>query len=193
MPLSAWQGLTDAPGEAEGLGPLDADTCRDLATRLAAGQSTKWCLTITDADGRATAHACSRASPPTRRRDTQAQTAAWLRSLTLHWLERGTCSHRRQGKAYRPGPRLGHLVKIRHRTCTYLTCRRPAVACDVDHTKPYDQGGLTCECNLAPTCRRHHKCKQAAGWQLTQPQPGLLTWTTPSGRSYSVQPDSYPI
>jgi hypothetical protein len=28
--------------------------------------------------------------------------------------------------------------------------------------------GLTCECNLAPRCGHHHRCKQADGWQLTQ-------------------------
>jgi hypothetical protein len=191
MPLSAWQGLTDAPGEAESLGPLDAATCRDLAARLSAGQDTKWCLTVTDPDGHAVGHACDRASPPGA--NSPAATAAWLRSLTIHWLESGTCSHPRRGKAYRPGPQLAHLVKIRNQTCTYPTCRRPATTCDLDHTVPYNRGGLTCECNLAPACRRHHKVKQGPGWQLTQPQPGILTWTTPSGRSYTVGPAILPV
>jgi hypothetical protein len=39
-----------------------------------------------------------------------------------------------------------------------------------------------------PLCRFHHRCKQAQGWRLTQPQPGLLIWTAPHGRSYTVKP-----
>ena len=51
---------------------------------------------------------------------------------------------------------------------------------------PYDQGGKTCLCNLAPLCRRHHRAKQARGWALKQVSPGVLAWTTPSGRHYVV-------
>ena len=36
LPASTWLGLADLPGEAAGLGPLDAWTSRDLAARLAA-------------------------------------------------------------------------------------------------------------------------------------------------------------
>ncbi|HSZ48699.1 MAG TPA: HNH endonuclease signature motif containing protein, partial [Streptosporangiaceae bacterium] len=66
-----------------------------------------------------------------------------------------------------------------------------AARCDLDHTTPYDRGGLTCECNLAPLCRHHHRCKQADGWQLTQPRPGQMTWRTPSGRTYHTTGDPY--
>jgi len=30
------------------------------------------------------------------------------------------------------------------------------------------------------------------GWALTQTQPGHMTWTTPSGRTYTTGPTSYP-
>ena len=56
----------------------------------------------------------------------------------------------------------------------------------------YHRGGRTCLCNLAPLCRTHHQAKQAHGWHLDQPQPGTLTWTTPSGRRYIVTATSYP-
>jgi hypothetical protein len=46
--------------------------------------------------------------------------------------------------------------------------------------------------NLAPLCRRHHQAKQTRGWTLEQPQPGVLVWTTPSGRSYTTCPTTYP-
>ncbi len=184
MPLSAWAGWTDSPGEIAGLGPADADTCRDLAARLAASPATRWCLTLTDSDGVAAGHACATSGP-------SKDPPAWLRSLKISWLERGACAHRRQSRGYRPSPRLAHLTQIRQRTCASPGCRRPAEACDLDHTVPYHQGGRTCECNLGPLCRRHHQCKQAPGWRLAQPQPGYLVWTAPHGRSYTVTPGRY--
>jgi hypothetical protein len=43
----------------------------------------------------------------------------------------------------------------------------------------------------APLCRHHHRCKQAEGWQLTQPEPGVLVWRTPAGRNYATTPTEY--
>jgi hypothetical protein len=62
----------------------------------------------------------------------------------------------------------------------------------MDHTIPFGQGGRSCECNAAPLCRFHHKLKQADGWELTQPVPGTLVWTAPSGWKYPVAPDAHP-
>jgi hypothetical protein len=39
-------------------------------------------------------------------------------------------------------------------------------------------------------CRFHHQLKQRRGWQLTQTS-GVFTWTTPTGRSYTTEPDSH--
>lgn len=75
--------------------------------------------------------------------------AAWLSSLKVQWLECGDCGHRRQGQAYRPSRTLRHLIQIRHRTCAHPGCRRPAEDCDLGHTIPYQDGGRTCECNMA--------------------------------------------
>jgi hypothetical protein len=41
-------------------------------------------------------------------------------------------------------------------------------------------------------CRRHHQAKQTECWQLDQPEPGVLVWRLPHGRSYRVEPDCYP-
>ncbi len=209
VPLATWFGSSDAPGEAAGLGPVDADTCRDLASRLAAGPGAKWCVTLTDADGRAAAHACARTGPertgpertgpdeqPSARGSPESSRAAtgleWLASLKFEWLERGDCGHSREVQSYRPGRSLRHLIQIRQRTCAHPGCRRPAEDCDLDHTIPYQDGGRTCECNASPFCRRDHKIKQAQGWHVTQPEPGTLIWTTPHGRSYVVRPGRYP-
>ena len=189
MPASAWLGLSDNPGEAGRYGPLDAPTCRDLAAALAARPATRWCITLVDPHGRAVAHGCARAGPgPPGAGDP----IAWLATVKITPLETGTCTHPRQSAGYPPAPTLRHLIKIRDRRCGYPGCRRPAQRCDDDHTTPHDQGGRTCECNLYPLCRHHHRCKQAPGWHLTQPRPGQLTWTLPNGRTYTPQPEPYP-
>jgi hypothetical protein len=194
MPASSWFGSSGAPGEVAGFGPVDADTCRDLGTRLAGDPGTQWCLTLTDENGRAVAHGCAHCPPAARSGSPPDTTGppAWLASVQIQWLERDPCGHTRRTDSYRPSKALHHLIEIRHRTCGFPGCRRPARRCDADHTVPFDQDGATCECNLAPLCRYHHRCKQAQGWRLTQPEPGALIWTAPHGRSYAVQPGLYP-
>ena len=46
--------------------------------------------------------------------------------------------------------------------------------------------------NLAPLRRTHHQAKQAHGWNPDQPRPGVLTWTTPTGRTYTTRATTYP-
>ncbi len=116
---------------------------------------------------------------------------AWLAGIKIRWLETGACGHARETVAYQPSPVLRHLVKTRDRTCSFPGCRWAARRCDDDHTMPFDQGGRTCECNLAPLCRRHHAAKQAPGWHLRQSQPGHLIWALPSGRTRTVTPRTY--
>ncbi len=106
-------------------------------------------------------------------------------------IARGHCDHARAEAGYRPSRALQHLVKVRNARCTAPGCGRPASRCDLDHTVAWDQGGLTCECDLAPLCRHHHRCKQSQGWKLEQPSPGVLVWSTPAGRSYSTTPTGY--
>jgi hypothetical protein len=118
---------------------------------------------------------------------------AWLAAIDIQALATGDCSHERESAGYRPSPSLRHLIQIRDITCTHKGCRRPATEGDLDHSVPYDQGGRTCECNLGPPCRRHHKAKQAPGWKLEQPRPGTYIWTTPSGRTYTTRPGRYPV
>jgi hypothetical protein len=33
--------------------------------------------------------------------------------------------------------------------------------------------------------------KQAEGWRLEQPEPGVLVWHTPAGRTYTTAPTQY--
>jgi hypothetical protein len=91
-----------------------------------------------------------------------------------------------------PATRRGRMTGTATRRWppTSRTCGAQAVHCDLDHTIAYP-AGITCQCDLAPACRRHHRCKQAPGWQLTQPEPGVMRWTTPAGRSHTTTPTVY--
>jgi Domain of unknown function (DUF222) len=189
--LSTLVGRSGAPGEAAGFGLLDADDARDLVTAAARHPATRWCITALHPDGTAAAHGCvvGRGRPPplgTEPRD-------YLASLRIRLapIARGRCNHERAEPGYRPSRTLQHLIKVRNARCTAPGCNRPAARCDLDHTVAWDQGGITCECGLAPLCRHHHRCKQAEGWQLEQPEPGVLVWRTPAGRSYAVAPTEY--
>jgi Domain of unknown function (DUF222) len=217
MPLAAWLGWTQAPGDVPGYGPLDAGDSRTLAGQLAASPASRWCLTLTGAGGHPVAHACARhgpggpgpsgappppapapaipgprASPGPRPPATPATPVPdWLRGLTFTTLQTGTCTHPRESRGYQPSPALRHLIQIRNPACTGPGCRRPATRCDLDHVTPYGHGGKTCECNLHPACRHNHHTKQTPGWTLTQPQPGTLIWTTPGNRTHTTTPAEY--
>jgi len=102
----------------------------------------------------------------------------------------GGCAHTTASAAYRPPPRIRDYITARDLTCRYPYCGQPAWRGDLDHTRPWHTGGLTCSCNLGPLCRSHHILKQLPGWTLTQPQPGIFQWTTPAGRAYLVGPDA---
>ncbi|HEV2241196.1 MAG TPA: DUF222 domain-containing protein [Streptosporangiaceae bacterium] len=187
IPVGTWLGTSDNPGESDRYGVIDSDTCRDLAGTLATHPATRWCITLVDRNGQAVGHGCARAGPGAPGSDR----AAWLATVTITPVETGTCQHRRESAGYRPSPGLRHIVKIRSPRCGFPGCRRRAARCDDDHTIPHHKGGRTCECNLHPLCRRHHRTKQAQGWQLTQQEPGVLTWTLPCGRSITTRPEPY--
>jgi hypothetical protein len=189
MPISTWAGLAPRAGEVAGYGTVDASTCTRLAAMM--GPATRWCLTLTDEHGRPVAHGCARgAGPPPGQ--PAIRWAIELRDKLQH-LQTGTCRHPRRSGGYRPPSTLAHLVQIRQRTCSFPSCSRAAVRCDLDHTRAYGNGGITCECNLAPLCRRHHRAKQAPGWHLEQAQPGHMTWHLPHQRSYQTSGDPYPV
>ena len=187
MPLATWLGESAEPGEAGGFGPLPPEDARALADLVARQPGARWCLTLTGPDGRAIAHGCARRPPAAR----AGPPDDWVLAVTIRPLAVGECLHERESTGYRPAAPLRHMINTRQRTCGFPGCRNPAARCDQDHTIPHAQGGRTCECNLASLCRRHHQAKQAQGWWLDQPEPGVLIWRLPHGRSYRVDPSSY--
>ncbi len=129
--------------------------------------------------------------PPLPALNLQARTFIQRLGVKITPLAVGTCDHRNQEPGYTLSPRLRHLIAARTVYCTAPGCRRPATRCDFDHTIAYQAGGRSCECNVRPLCRRHHRCKQAPRWALQQPNPGTMIWTTPAGRQYTTVPTIY--
>jgi hypothetical protein len=194
VPLSTVMGISDGPGHLAGFGPITGHTARQLTTSALGQAGVRWCLTVTGEHGEAVGHACAtRVRPIGGPMDGSADGSGWLFTMKLSALAGPECAHGRASAHYRPPPSLWHLIQTRNTCCTAPGCRMPAAVCDNDHTAPFDRGGRTCECNLGPLCRRHHRVKQARGWQLDQPEPGVFAWITPSGRSYITGPTEHVV
>ncbi len=138
---------------------------------------------------------CDTSGGPDQRPPPDTRATDYLASLgvRLSLIARGSCDHRHAETGYRPSRKLRHLITARSTRCTAPGCGRPAARCDLDHTVAWDKGGMTCECGIAPSCRHHHRCKQAEGWQLAQPEPGVLQWRTPHGRTFTTTPTVYAL
>ena len=184
IPWDTWQRTCGTPGDAAGFGLLDPETARDLVTAAARHAATRWCYTVLHPDGTAAAHACAPGRHPAGPPDP--------RTLKFNTVIRGPCDHAQAHPGYRPSRKLRHLVSARNAACTAPGCGHAAANCDLDHTTPWHLGGVTCECNIAPLCRHHHRVKQAHGWWLEQPEPGVLRWRTPAGRTHTTTPTVYP-
>ncbi|HLX50647.1 MAG TPA: DUF222 domain-containing protein [Streptosporangiaceae bacterium] len=186
VPLTTLLGLGHAPGEAAGYGPLDPGTARALACAAAGHRATRWHVTVTGPTGRALGYG---STPGSR---TGGKGNGWQVSVTAEPIAAGCCDHRTQEPQYRPSPALQRIIRARTTTCSYYGCGRTATRCDLDHTIAYDDGGVTCECDLAPLCRRHHRLKQSQQWGLEQVSPGVMAWLTPAGRRYVTVPSQHP-
>jgi hypothetical protein len=63
IPATTVLDLADRPGELAGIGPIDPDLARDLASAAARNPRSTWCLTVTDSQGHAIGHGCARPAP----------------------------------------------------------------------------------------------------------------------------------
>ncbi|GAA5143457.1 HNH endonuclease signature motif containing protein [Nocardioides marinquilinus] len=86
--------------------------------------------------------------------------------------------------AYRPSPAVTEYVMLRDRHCVFPRCTRRRV--DLDHIHPHESGGPTSTSNLAPLCRRHHRAKTHSRWRYRVLEPGHYEWTSPTGRTFTV-------
>jgi len=219
IPLTTTLNLAERPGEIPGVGPIDPDLARDLATTAARNPRTTWCVTVTDQHGHAIGHGCARPgarshrrcvgpSPPgftftsARRDGPPGGYGTWRLhtpgngpdlTVTLDPVTTDPCDHRYQARGHDPGVKLRHLSQVRYATCTGIACRRPSTHADFEHNTPYEAGGRTCLCNGGPKCRQDHRLKQHPRWKVDQLPDGTFRWTTPSGRTCTTEPTRYPV
>jgi hypothetical protein len=60
VPLSVILGLSDAPAEVAGFGPVDGQLARELVRSAGIHPATRWCVTAVGQDGQAVGHGCAR-------------------------------------------------------------------------------------------------------------------------------------
>lgn len=88
----------------------------------------------------------------------------------------------------RPDAVTTREVLARYRYCGFPGCRVAAVDCDLDHIRPWVEGGLTTVENLAPLCRSDHQLKTRAGWSYEITSDGEHVWTTNLGLKTKTPP-----
>jgi Domain of unknown function (DUF222) len=91
---------------------------------------------------------------------------------------------------YRLSKTSAEFVRWRDLTCRFPGCDARAEVCDIDHTKPYPHGP-THPSNNKLYCRTHHLLKTfytgLVGWSDRQLPDGTVTWTAPTGHTYSTE------
>lgn len=92
---------------------------------------------------------------------------------------------------YRPTRAIREHLTVRDAHCRFPGCRTPVRNCDIDHTTDWQHGGSTTSTNLAALCRRHHTLKHRTRWtpHHDREQPGVIHWTTPTGRTLTDTPE----
>ncbi|MCD5309867.1 HNH endonuclease signature motif containing protein [Kineosporia babensis] len=167
-------GLDNTPGLLEGHGPVAAS----LARRLGIKPAQVNLIVLPDACTHPPAHNSDQAEKARRRSPSEAPCPAGL-DHTLPGVNR-----------YRPGRALTAMLTALYPTCVFPGCSTPAARCDLDHLKPFDQGGVTCPCNMRPCCRSHHRLKTFGSWSARasgpdEPYPfGSTVWTAPNGSQH---------
>ncbi len=86
----------------------------------------------------------------------------------------------------RPNKGMSRQVQVTNPTCTFPGCRVPSSQCDLDHLRPWSEGGGTFVENLGPKCRHDHRLKDH-GW-VHRHLNGRENWTSPLGHTYVTEP-----
>ena len=115
-----------------------------------------------------------------------AEDATWRRlvtdPVTGHLLDYGRTT-------YTPPRALSDYVLARDARCVFPGCSLAAHANQIDHAVAWSDGGDTSADNLRPLSKRHHDDKTMRGWAYVINADGSVTWTSPTGHTYTVPPD----
>ncbi|KAD3633019.1 DUF222 domain-containing protein [Arthrobacter yangruifuii] len=121
-----------------------------------------------------------------------ADAARRLARNAVHWT--GLAQDPQTGEILGVGRRrkvpagLARWLRARDGTCRFPGCRVSTAVTEIDHTTDWANGGDTEHGNLEHLCRRHHRFKTLGFWKATQPTPGVMEWTSPTGRVYRTEP-----
>ncbi|MEJ7650166.1 MAG: HNH endonuclease signature motif containing protein [Nakamurella sp.] len=93
---------------------------------------------------------------------------------------------------HRPTAKLVEQVVLRDRVCRFPGCRHPARHSDLDHRRPFAEGGPTTAENLDALCRFHHRLKTFTRWRAIREPGNRMTWSTPLGATITDDPELTP-
>ena len=129
---------------------------------------------------------------------------SWNRIL-VHPVTGATLRYDRT--TYRVPSDLKRFLEHRDRTCRFPECDRPARTCDIDHLRPWADGGGTNATTLAHECRTHHRLRHHTPWKPEPPDdagydpeydddaydhraydPVPVEWTSPTGHTHTSAP-----
>ena len=176
VPLATALGVSEAPGELEGHGPLSAAQTRQLLVGAE--------ITALFVDG-ATGQPVNAAPRPLHRPKPgdgllgADRLRDLLREVSLSTVELPAEVVEPQ---HDPSAGLARYVRLRDRGCDGIGCSVPAAQCELDHHTPWPEGKTTAG-NLKARSKRCHHAKHA-GWTVTAHEGGGSSWTSPGGRSY---------
>ncbi len=183
-------GCVAESGSAPSAGPEDAGPGRTVLRPVAPGKPLVHVVmpfgTLTGADDQPCELVGYGAIPADVAREIAAD-AVWRRLVTDP-QSGALLDHGRT--AYHPPAALADFVRARDVHCRFPTCRRRAIDAELDHAVRFPDGP-TSEPNLWGGCTHHHTLKHRAGWQVTLHDDGRLTWTTPTGHTYTSWPHDY--
>jgi hypothetical protein len=175
--LTTLAGLDDDPALLPGWGPVTAE----IARQVAADPDMRWQATVTN----------DRGDPlhllPIRARPSSMDAGLGGRTPPVTAVDTapgGPPAAPREAR--RPTAAAQAYVYARDRTCRAPGCRRRAQACDLDHTRPYAEGGPTEPDNLCTLCRHHHRLRHERGHRTFHLGGATHLWQSPTGRVYVV-------
>ncbi|WP_129785110.1 DUF222 domain-containing protein [Promicromonospora panici] len=176
IPASTLLGLNDAPGDLTGYGPIPAETAAAIA------QDATWQRLLTDpVTGILTDYSTTTYQPGTVLR---AAVEARDKTCTFGWCDTtaSQCD-------------LDHIQPFNHdhnndQATTTNTHENTSTNENRSKNRSKDAGQeQTRAHNLHPLCRKHHLLKTHAGWGIVRdPDTGITTWTTPTGRTHTRPP-----
>ncbi|MBX6751114.1 MAG: HNH endonuclease [Micromonosporaceae bacterium] len=80
------------------------------------------------------------------------------------------------------------FIRARDRSCRAPHCQIPASRCELDHRIEYAKGGPSHRGCVDLRCKRHHHLRDRHDIRITRTGP-TVTWTVPSGRTFTVTTD----